>query len=103
MRPGPKAFAAPSNSARKPSPVAVISRLRRYPAREPSSFSSRFQEALRSVLRTLRIQDHALDQYLLETAEVRIGHTANRSVLESLNELAVGAQYALGSNRKCTS
>jgi len=64
-------------------------------AKDPSSFSSRFREGVRSVLWMLGVPADALDRELLEMARVTIGRTANRSVLGSLNELALGAHYAL--------
>ncbi len=72
-------------------------------AKDPSSFSSRFREAVRSMLWTVGVSRDALDRELLEMAGVTIGRTANRSVLCSLNELALGARYAFCSSRKWTS
>jgi len=65
-------------------------------AKDPSSFCSRLQEAVRSMLWTIGVSADALDQELHEMADVAIGPTASRSVLGSLNELALGAHYALG-------
>jgi hypothetical protein len=65
-------------------------------AKDPSSFSYRLREAVRSMLWTVGVSRDALDRELLEMAGVTIGRTANRSVLCSLNELALGARYALG-------
>ena len=48
------------------------------------------------MLWTVGVSRDALDRELLEMAGVTIGRTANRSVLCSLNELALGARYALG-------
>jgi hypothetical protein len=65
-------------------------------AKDPSSFSFRFQEAVRSMLWALGVSADALDEELCEMAQVKIGPTASRSVLGSLNELALGGHYALG-------
>jgi hypothetical protein len=65
-------------------------------AREPSTFVSRFQESVRSMLWTMGVPPDSLDLELREMARVQIGETASRSVLGSLNELILQAQFALG-------
>jgi hypothetical protein len=65
-------------------------------AKDRSSFSSRFREGVRSVLWTIDVSTDALNHELQEMVDVSIGRTANRSVFGSLNELALGAYYALG-------
>lgn len=65
-------------------------------AKDPSSFPSRHREAVRSMLWTIGVSRDALEREVREMADATIGPTANRSVLESLNELALQAHFALG-------
>ena len=65
-------------------------------AKDPSSFASRLREAIRSMLWTIGVSPDALDQELREMADVSVSRTANRSVLGSMNELALEAHYVLG-------
>jgi hypothetical protein len=69
-------------------------------AKDPSSFSSRLQEAVRSMLWTIGVSRGALNDEMREMADVSIGGTASRSVVGSLNELALQAHYALGQQRQ---
>ena len=72
-------------------------------AKDSSSFSSWFREGVRSVLWTIGVSTDALNHELQEMVDVSIGRAATRSVLGSLNELALGAHYAFCSSRKWTS
>jgi hypothetical protein len=65
-------------------------------AKDPSSFTSRLQEAVRSMLWTIGVSHDALQQELQEMADVTIRRTTSRIVLGSMNELALQAHFALG-------
>jgi hypothetical protein len=58
-------------------------------AKDPASFVPRFQAAVQSVLRCIGVPPESLDHEAREMAKVMTGATANRSVLGSLNDLAL--------------
>jgi hypothetical protein len=64
-------------------------------AGDPSSFIPRFQEAVRSVLQRVVFASDVVDYEAREMAQIRIGTTASRRVLGSLNDLASLARVAI--------
>ncbi len=64
-------------------------------AKDRSAFTSRLREAIRSVLWSIGVPADAVNQEIAEMGDVTIGPTASRSVLGSLNDMALGARFAL--------
>jgi hypothetical protein len=64
-------------------------------ASDPTSFIPRFQEAVRSVLQGMGAASDVLDSEAREMGQIRIGATASRRVLGSLNDLASLARFTI--------
>jgi hypothetical protein len=64
-------------------------------AADPSSFIPHFQEAVRSVLQSVVVTSDVVDYEAREMAQIRIGATASRLVLGSLNDLASLARFTI--------
>ncbi len=64
-------------------------------ATDPFSFIPRFQEAVRSVLQRMGVASEVLDCEAREMCQIRIGTTASRRVLGSLNDLASLARFTI--------
>jgi hypothetical protein len=64
-------------------------------AGDPPSFIPRFQEAVRSVLQRVVAASDVVDYEARETAQIRIGATASRRVLGSLNDLASLTRFTI--------
>lgn len=64
-------------------------------ARDSSFFRARFQERVRSVLRSMGVGSDALHSEAPQIAEIKIGTTASRRVLGSLNDLAKLARFEI--------
>jgi hypothetical protein len=64
-------------------------------ARDFSFIRARFQERVRSVLRSMGAGSDALHSEAPQIAEIKIGKTASRRVLGSLNDLAYLARFKI--------
>jgi hypothetical protein len=64
-------------------------------ARDPASFRARFQERVRSVLRSMRVGPDALHSEAPRIDQITIGTTASHRVLGSLNDLAKLARFRI--------
>jgi len=64
-------------------------------ARDSSFFRARFQERVRSVLRSIDVGPDALGSEAPQIAEIKIGKTASRRVLGSLNDMTKLARVAI--------
>jgi hypothetical protein len=64
-------------------------------AKDRASFAIRFQEQVRSVLECVGVPSYAVEREAHEMARVALGLTASRSVLGSLNDLALLSRFAI--------
>jgi hypothetical protein len=64
-------------------------------AKDRFSFPIRFQEQVRSVLECVGVPSYAVERETHEMAQVALGVTVSRSVLGSLNDLALLSRFAI--------
>jgi len=64
-------------------------------AKDRSSFAIRFQEQVRSVLECVGVPSYAVEREAHEMEQVALGATVSRSVLGSLNDLALLSRFAI--------
>jgi hypothetical protein len=64
-------------------------------AKDRFSFATRFQEQVRSVLECVGVPSYAVERETREMTQVVLGVTVNRSVLGSLNDLALLSRFAI--------
>ena len=64
-------------------------------AKDRSSFAIRFQEQVLSVLECVGVPSYAVEREAHEMLQVALGLTASRSVLGSLNDLALLSRFAI--------
>jgi uncharacterized protein DUF6933 len=75
-------------SERSPLPVFLE-------AKDRFSFATRFQEQVRSVLECVGVPSYAVERETHEMTQVVLGVTVSRSVLGSLNDLALLSRFAI--------
>lgn len=63
--------------------------------KDRSSFIIRFQEQVRSVLECIGVPPDAIKRETHEMAQVALGATVSRTVLGSLNDLALLSRFAI--------
>jgi hypothetical protein len=64
-------------------------------AKDRFSFATRFQEQVRSVLECVGVPSYAVERETREMTQVVLGVTVSRSVLGSLNDLALLSRFAI--------
>ena len=64
-------------------------------AKDRFSFATRFQEQVRSVLKCVGVPSYAVEREAHEMTQVVLGVTVSRSVLGSLNDLALLSRFAI--------
>jgi hypothetical protein len=70
------------------------------PARDATSLPARLRDALSSVLNAIDISPAVIEHELAEMAEVCFAKTANRTILGSMNDLALNAAFDLDDGRE---